>query len=135
MPPDPTEPMVEQFVAKAEIDLRAATILAAESGLANVVCFHCQQAIEKMLKAALLAAGSEPPRTHDLGFLLETLETLRPIPGGLREVCAALADYGVAPRYPGWEGESGAVDPDEALRVARTGADLIRPLTRATTTE
>jgi HEPN domain-containing protein len=135
MPPDPAEPMVQRFVAKADNDLRAATILATDCGLADVVCFHCQQAVEKMLKAALLASGNEPPRTHDLGFLLETLETIRPIPGGLREVCAALADYGVAPRYPGWEGEGGTVDPNEALRAARIAVDLIGPLTRPATPE
>ena len=81
-----------------------------------------------MLKAALLASGVEPPRTHDLGFLLETLEGIRPIPGGLKEACAALADYGVAPRYPGWEAEVGAVDLDEVLRMTRRGVELIRSL-------
>lgn len=71
MPPESPEPMVQQFIAKAEEDLRAATILAAEIGLATVVCFHCQQAVEKMLKATPLATGAEPARTQDLGFLLE----------------------------------------------------------------
>lgn len=42
---------------------------------------------------------------------------------------AGLADYGVAPRYPGWEPEAGPADPDEALAAARLGAELIRPLT------
>jgi HEPN domain-containing protein len=129
MPPESAEPMVRQFVEKAEHDLAAARILANEAGLAGIVCFHCQQAVEKMLKAALLASGSEPPRTHDLGFLLEMLEAIRPIPVGLNAACAALADYGVAPRYPGWEPEAGAADPDEALAAARLGVDLIRPLT------
>ena len=128
MPPDSQVPMVREFVVKAEHDLHAATVLAREDGLADVVCFHCQQAVEKMLKAALLAFGDEPPRTHDLGFLLETLEAIRPIPEGLKEACASLADYGVAPRYPGWETEVGAVDPEEALRAAYAGVDLIRLL-------
>jgi HEPN domain-containing protein len=81
-----------------------------------------------MLKAALLAAGVEPPRIHDLGFLLETLEAIRPVPDGLREVCAALADFGVAPRYPGWEAEVGTVDTGDALRAARRGMELLGPL-------
>ena len=131
MPPEPAEPMVQQFVEKAEHDLAAARILANEAGLAGIVCFHCQQAVEKMLKAALLASGVEPPRTHDLGFLLEMLEAIRPIPAGLNAACAALADYGVAPRYPGWEPEAGAADPDEALAAARRGFELIRPLTNS----
>ena len=133
MPPDSWEPMVRQFVAKAEHDLQAATILVREGGLDDIVCFHRQQAVEKMLKAALLASGAEPPRTHDLGFLLETLEGMRPVPAGLREACAALADFGVAPRYPGWEAEAGTVDTQEVLRTSRIGVDLIRPI--ALTTE
>jgi HEPN domain-containing protein len=120
--------MVRQFVEKAEHDLAAAAILATEASLADVVCFHCQQSVEKMLKAALLAAGVEPPRIHDLGFLLETLEAIRPVPDGLREVCAALADFGVAPRYPGWEAEVGTVDTGDALRAARRGMELLGPL-------
>jgi len=121
--------MVQQFVSKAEHDLQAALVLGREGDLADIVCFHCQQAVEKMLKAALLASGAEPARTHDLGFLLETLEAIRPIPDGLKEVCAVLADYGVAPRYPGWEAEVGPVDLVEVLRTTRRGVDLIRPLT------
>jgi HEPN domain-containing protein len=54
------------------MDLAAAQVLAASEGdFSYVVCFHCQQAVEKMLKAALLASGVEPARTHDVGFLLE----------------------------------------------------------------
>lgn len=128
MPLESPEPMVGQFVSKAEHDLQAALVLAREGNLADIVCFHCQQAVEKMLKAALLASGIEPPRTHDLGFLLETLEAVRPIPDGLKEVCAVLADYGVAPRYPGWEDEVGSVDLDEVLRTTRRGVDLLRPI-------
>ncbi|MBI4848150.1 MAG: HEPN domain-containing protein [Nitrospirae bacterium] len=29
------------------------------------MCFHCQQCIEKYLKAFLIYNESEPPRTHD----------------------------------------------------------------------
>lgn len=53
MPPETPEPMVQDFVTKAEHDLLAATILAREPRLADAVCFHRQQAVEKMLKAAL----------------------------------------------------------------------------------
>lgn len=130
MPLDSSDPVVRLLVQKAEHDLHAATILVSEHDLVDVVCFHCQQAVEKMLKAALLASGVEPPRAHDLGFLLETLETAKPAPRGLREVCAVLADFGVAPRYPGWEAEVGPIDPVDVLRIATTGVDLLRPLVR-----
>ncbi|QKG54817.1 HEPN domain-containing protein [Hymenobacter sp. BRD67] len=36
--------------------------------------FHCQQAVEKYLKAALVASGLPAPFTHDLTRLLVSLE-------------------------------------------------------------
>ena len=32
----------------------------------EIVCFHCQQAAEKYLKAFLVWNDQEPPKTHDL---------------------------------------------------------------------
>ena len=131
MPPDSSRSIVEELVTIARRDLRAAGVLANDPELAHAVCFHSQQAVEKMLKAALLAVGTEPPRTHDLVFLLESLAARRPTPPGLFEICAALADFGVAPRYPGWESGSGENSPWEAVANARTGLDLLLPLTTA----
>ena len=66
MPPETFEPMVGQFLAKAENDLRAAAILAPAGDLVDMVCFHCQQAIEKMLKAVVLADFAVPPGPDEM---------------------------------------------------------------------
>lgn len=134
MPPEGPRSIVEELVTIARRDLRAAELLAGEPELVHAVCFHGQQAVEKMLKAALLATGVDPPRTHDLVFLLESLAAHRATPPELFEVCAALADFGVAPRYPGWESGSGEVSPREAVESARTGFALLLPLTTAAPT-
>ena len=39
----------------------------------DLIGFHSQQALEKLLKAALAHAGVAPPRIHDLGELLTLL--------------------------------------------------------------
>jgi HEPN domain-containing protein len=58
MPRESGVELARLFAAKARMDLSAAEILARSEGdHADVVCFHCQQAVEKMLKAAILAAG------------------------------------------------------------------------------
>ncbi len=129
MLPDAPRTIVEELVTIAGRDLRAAELLAREPDLVHPACFHSQQAIEKMLKAALIVAGAEPPRSHDLVFLLESLAALRVTPPELFEVCAALADFGVAPRYPGWESGSGEVSPREAYESARAGFALLLPMT------
>lgn len=40
----------------------------------EVLGFHAQQAVEKLIKAVLAARGIQPPRSHDVGYLLGLLE-------------------------------------------------------------
>ncbi len=56
-----------KWVRKAEQDWEAARKLAAETPPPrDVVCFHCQQAAEKYLKALLQENGLVVPKTHQL---------------------------------------------------------------------
>jgi HEPN domain-containing protein len=32
----------------------------------EIICYHCEQCVEKMLKGFLTARDIEPPKTHDL---------------------------------------------------------------------
>ncbi len=67
----------------------------------DLICFHCQQAAEKYLKALLQERGVKAPRTHDLQDLLSLLlphdPTLRPLARGLLFLNPFAVDY----RYPG----------------------------------
>lgn len=90
------------WVRKAEDDWQAANELAARpQPLRDAVCFHCQQATEKYLKALLQEKGVPAPKTHDLEDLLDLLlptdGTLAPFRRGL----ASLTKYAVEYRYPG----------------------------------
>jgi HEPN domain-containing protein len=65
------------------------------------LCFECQQAAEKAVKALLIHWGLEAPRAHDLARLLSLLEEAgEDIPDGVREA-AELTPYAVLGRYPG----------------------------------
>ncbi len=59
---------VRAWVSKAEADFRAALrdsrVRMRRSH--DAVCFHCQQAVEKYLKAVLANAAVRIPRTHNL---------------------------------------------------------------------
>jgi HEPN domain-containing protein len=58
---------VEDWISLADSDLRAAEIiLKDEYPLTNIVAFHCQQAIEKYLKALLIDKNVPLIKTHDL---------------------------------------------------------------------
>ena len=63
-----------QWVRKAEQDWEVAHKLAGESPPPqDVVCFHCQQAAEKYLKALLQESGRMVPKTHNLVDVLKPL--------------------------------------------------------------
>ena len=61
---------------------------------------HCQQAIEKILKAALIKFGIEIKKTHDLGMLAEELCNHIQIEEKYIDICYNLTPYGVKVRYP-----------------------------------
>lgn len=70
--------MIDQlakWIRKAEGDFRVAQreFGADPSGSADAVCYHSQQAIEKLMKALLVQRNIEPPHTHNLVRLAELL--------------------------------------------------------------
>ena len=68
----------------------------------EIICYHCQQAAEKAVKAVIKAYNIPGgiPKTHDLVFLLEQLRAYREISEGLFDMAEKLTIYGVAVRYP-----------------------------------
>jgi len=67
----------------------------------EIVCYHCQQFVEKYLKAFLVSKGQEPPHIHDLAKLAALCESENPDFSQIKQQCIILAEYGVQPRYPG----------------------------------
>jgi len=68
--------------------------------LPEMLCFHAQQAVEKSLKAVLLAHGVSFPRTHNLRVLVDLLPAALARPGAVDEA-VGLTDYAALARYPG----------------------------------
>lgn len=67
----------------------------------EIVCFHCQQAAEKFLKAYLLARTDEqPPRMHELSSLCGQCAEFEPAFLSIERECVRLNPYGVVVRYP-----------------------------------
>ena len=66
--------IAKQWLAKARNDLlNADNNLKAEEIPFDTVCFHCQQAAEKFLKAYLTGNRQSYPVTHDLFLILEKI--------------------------------------------------------------
>jgi len=63
-----------EWIIKANSDLKIIEHelnLPEEEIVKDAVCFHCQQAVEKYLKAFLIHHKVKPKRTHDIGHLLD----------------------------------------------------------------
>jgi HEPN domain-containing protein len=92
--------LAARFAHKAESDEIALEKLADDPDVPDdLIGFHAQQALEKLLKAALAQAGRAPPRIHDLGTLLSLLEDLDQTPPVSVDEARALVPWAVEFRY------------------------------------
>jgi HEPN domain-containing protein len=91
----------EDWLLHARSDLSLAKIKRSNNEiLAETLCYHAQQAVEKSLKAVLVFFGIEPPKTHNIGMLIEQMPNTVVRSAELSDA-KALTDYAVSTRYPG----------------------------------
>jgi HEPN domain-containing protein len=93
--------LANKWVQKAEADLlNADNNLNSENIPYDTVCFHCQQAAEKLLKAYLIANGKNYPLSHDLLLILENILDFDKSAEEMRDSLINLLPYAVEVRYP-----------------------------------
>ena len=61
--------LIDEWLFFATSDLKSAEA-SYEFKIYHIVCFHSQQAADKILKALYILNNKEIPRTHDLLYLL-----------------------------------------------------------------
>ena len=118
----------QRWVRKAEADLRMARHDLQTSPDPNLdgICFHCQQAAEKMLKALLVERAVAFPRTHDLALLARLIVPADPALCALQADLVRLSRFAVAFRYPGSEATS--EDASQSIDIAEQVSAAVRPL-------
>jgi HEPN domain-containing protein len=85
----------------AENDFEAVTILSAQlKPKYEIVCYHCQQCAEKLLKGYIASNNGRLQKTHDLVVLCETCSTFDPDFGTIINQCSDLTIYASEVRYP-----------------------------------
>jgi len=127
MPPDPVLiSETRSWAVKAADDFRAAEhdLTASPPLLADAV-FHCQQAIEKILKAFLTWNGQAFRKVHDLGEIGQQCVKLDSGLEPLLREAAPLTEYAWKFRYPG-EYEEPA--PEEAKSAIETTRNVLKVL-------
>ena len=129
-PLDPdAESLLLEWIEKAEADLEAAALLvpnvASNIRLREIIGFHCQQAVEKYLKALLTYYQVEFPKTHHIQRLLILVS------GANREAAEALngarwlGPFGVDIRYPGDAAEMLPGDEVKAIEIVRLAKQVV----------
>jgi len=66
----------------------------------ELICFLCQQCVEKALKAYLVFQDEVPSRTHDVAFLCEKCVEYSDTFAPWVNACQQLISYAVNVRYP-----------------------------------
>jgi HEPN domain-containing protein len=90
-----------EWLSKAQDDLQAAALLLTfEVYPRNIVAFHCQQAVEKSLKAFLTSQDILFLYRHDLGYLLDLCLEIDATFIELETHIVGLTPYAVEIRYP-----------------------------------
>ncbi len=118
---------VQRWLMRAGHDLRTAqTMLAQPDAPTDVVCYHCQQCAEKALKAWLVNAQLDFPKTHDLQRLLSLCAGLDYGFRELEDCMIALTDYAVETRYVDDWREIPPSEAAEALKWASTALRFVR---------
>jgi len=91
--------LARQLWRKAGNDLSAAAIGLEHGAPVDTVCFHIQQAAEKLLKACLAAKDVEYPFSHELRELLERAIPHYPSLDEFRATLPAYTEFAVRLRY------------------------------------
>jgi len=85
----------------------------------EIIAFHCQQAVEKYLKGALVILGEEPPYIHDLDILCSMAKKHKSSFTGISSPCTTINYFSVQPRY------------DRGISLSEADAHLVLNHTKA----
>jgi HEPN domain-containing protein len=86
----------------------------------EIVCYHCQQAAEKILKAYAIANGEPLIKTHDLIIILNQCEKHDDSFIVHSKSCLLLRGYAVIHKYPSKEDSISEYDMQIALKNTKT---------------
>ncbi len=119
--------IVLRWMKKGDNDLKAVEhLLEFEDAPTDIITFHCEQAVEKYLKAYLTFVNIRVKKTHDLESILnlciekdKEFETLD------REKISELTFYGVEVRYPDDFYEPTIEEAKETVEIARKVKEFI----------
>ena len=119
---------VAEWIRYARMDYDAAMHLRSFHPMPiEIICYHCQQAAEKALKAVLIYHGKEVPYIHDTLRLWKLATALETTLSSLRPQASYLRRFASVARYPN-ELELNENDMQQALDDARVIVEAVEAL-------
>ena len=92
---------IKDWIDKADHDIGSAKLIYAHiPEYFDTIAFHCQQAVEKYIKSALIFYEIEFLRSHDLVYLLDLLSQKIEIDEVTYNMAITLNAFSVQIRYP-----------------------------------
>jgi HEPN domain-containing protein len=92
---------IKEWIYKADHDLGSAKVIYRYlPDYFDTIAFHCQQAVEKYIKAILVFYNTEFQRSHDLIYLLDLLSRKIEISDEIYNKAITLNGFSVEIRYP-----------------------------------
>jgi HEPN domain-containing protein len=110
--------------AEEDFDVASALMRRRARTAANAIGFHCQQCVEKYLKARLEEASLPVPKVHSLTALLGLLLPLEPLWASFNPALLLLNNCAVKFRYPGHVAKR--ADARAALKACRSIRSEVR---------
>ncbi len=91
----------KEWFKYAERDLESARFLMKMHPVPiEIICYHCEQSVEKYLKGYLILKQNNVEKTHDLGLLNKKYLLIDSTFSEIEDECLELIPYGVQVRYP-----------------------------------
>lgn len=120
------EELTRQWIIKAQHDLKdAENNLSSKEFYTDTICFHCQQACEKLLKGYLFYNKIKFERTHNLEVLLHQCIALDKSFETFKDTLPTLTPYAIEMRYPDDFAEPTIEEAREAYDIALQLNDFI----------
>ncbi len=118
----------KKWITKALNDYKTAEILInqpEENLVTDSICFHCQQAVEKLLKAFLIQNEVEFKRTHSLEYLIKLCSEIDKDFLILYDITGSLTNYAIEVRYPDDFYTPSKEEAEKAIEIVKTVKNII----------
>ncbi|MBI4682423.1 MAG: HEPN domain-containing protein [Nitrospirae bacterium] len=123
---DKKQSLIKEWSYKAERDIDTARLTHDNRPeYTDIICYHCQQAVEKYLKAYLVYLDTPFEKKHDLDYLIDLIADNDKDIEQFYDIVETLSGYAVEVRYPDDWSEPSREEAKNAYKIALDIKDYV----------